>query len=82
MAGYLEAYPLRGTGHDGYLIGYGLNPGVLTVNFQSAPGYFAWREAGIPLVVRYRYPSGQWIDWSNSPERAVMCAISRSTTPP
>ena len=48
------------------LIGHGLYPGVLTVNFQAAPGYFAWREAGIPLVVRYRYPSGQWIDWTNS----------------
>ena len=48
------------------LIGHGLYPGVLTVNFQAAPGYFAWREAGIPLIVRYRYPSGQWIDWTNS----------------
>lgn len=48
------------------LQGSGLNPGILDVNFQTPPGIFAWRDAGIPLTVRYRYPSAQWIDWRNS----------------
>ncbi len=48
------------------LQGSGLNPGILDVNFQAPPGIFAWRDAGIPLTVRYRYPSAQWVDWRNS----------------
>src|SRR3546814_920730 len=48
------------------LVGRGIYPGILSVNFQTAPGFFAWREAGIPLRVKYRYPSAQWIDWRNS----------------
>lgn len=48
------------------LMGRGVFPGLLTVNFQTAPGFFAWREAGIPLRVKYRYPSAQWINWRDS----------------
>jgi len=48
------------------LQGNGLYPGILSVNFQTAPGIFAWRDAGIPLNVRYRYPAGQWLDYQVS----------------
>ncbi|HWK44883.1 MAG TPA: UDP-forming cellulose synthase catalytic subunit [Stellaceae bacterium] len=44
------------------LQGVGINPGVLTVNFHSAPDLFIWRNAGIPLKTRYRFPAGDWLD--------------------
>lgn len=48
------------------LQGVGLNPGLLTVNFSVPPGIFAWRDAGIPMSVRYRYPGGPWVDYDIS----------------
>ncbi len=48
------------------LQGNGLVPGLLTVNFRTAPDIFVWGNAGIPLDVRYRYPAGSWLDFADS----------------
>jgi cellulose synthase (UDP-forming) len=48
------------------LQGNGLVPGLLTVNFRTAPDIFVWGNAGIPLDVRYRYPAGTWLNFADS----------------
>ncbi len=48
------------------LQGRGLTPGVLTFNFRSSPDIFLWGQDGVPVTVKYRYPSGRWIDHSAS----------------
>ncbi len=48
------------------LQGSGLVPGLLTVNFRTAPDIFVWGNAGIPLDVRYRYPAGSWLNYDGS----------------
>src|SRR5262249_25537346 len=48
------------------LQGNGLVPGLLTVNFRTAPDIFVWGNAGVPVSVRYRYPVGSWLDFQNS----------------
>ncbi|HXP04875.1 MAG TPA: cellulose biosynthesis cyclic di-GMP-binding regulatory protein BcsB, partial [Stellaceae bacterium] len=46
--------------------GNGLVPGLLTLNFRTAPDLFVWGNAGVPLKIRYRYPAGTWINFSES----------------
>jgi cellulose synthase (UDP-forming) len=48
------------------LQGNGLVPGLLTVNFRTAPDIFVWGNDGIPLNVRYRYPAGTWLNFADS----------------
>ena len=48
------------------LQGNGLVPGLLTVNFRTAPDIFVWGNTGIPLDVRYRYPAGTWLNFADS----------------
>src|SRR5205085_10584235 len=48
------------------LQGIGLTPGLLTVNFRTAPDIFVWGNVGIPLDVRYRYPVGPWLNFGDS----------------
>ncbi len=48
------------------LQGNGLVPGLLTVNFRTAPDLFVWGNSGIPLDVRYRYPAGSWLNFADS----------------
>jgi cellulose synthase (UDP-forming) len=48
------------------LQGNGLVPGLLTVNFSTAPDIFVWGNTGIPLDVRYRYPAGTWLNFADS----------------
>jgi cellulose synthase (UDP-forming) len=48
------------------LQGNGLVPGLLTVNFRTAPDLFVWGNSGIPLDVRYRYPNGTWLNFADS----------------
>jgi hypothetical protein len=48
------------------LQGNGLVPGLLTVNFRTAPDIFVWGNNGVPLDVRYRYPAGTWMDFTDS----------------
>ena len=48
------------------LQGYGLSPGLLTLNFNTAPDIFLWGDKGIPVTVNFRYPDSQWIDLENS----------------
>ncbi len=48
------------------LEGRGLTPGVLTFNFRASPDIFLWGQDGIPVTVRYRYPSNRFIDHSAS----------------
>ena len=48
------------------LQGNGLVPGLLTVNFRTAPDIFVWGNSGIPLDVRYRYPAGTWLNFADS----------------
>lgn len=48
------------------LQGNGLVPGLLTVNFRTAPDIFVWGNNGIPLNVRYRYPAGTWLNFADS----------------
>ncbi len=48
------------------LQGNGLVPGLLTVNFRTAPDIFVWGNSGVPLMVRYRYPAGTWLNFSDS----------------
>jgi cellulose synthase (UDP-forming) len=48
------------------LQGNGLVPGLLTVNFRTAPDIFVWGNTGIPLDVRYRYPAGTWLNFDDS----------------
>ena len=57
------------------LQGNGLIPGLLTVNFRTAPDIFVWGNTGVPLKIRYRYPAGTWL---NFPEDRG--SMSRSTT--
>ena len=40
------------------LQGNGLVPGLLTLNFRTAPDMFVWGNTGVPLKIRYRYPAG------------------------
>ena len=49
-----------------YLQGNGLVPGLLTLNFRTAPDLFVWLNRGVPLDVRYRYPAGAWMDFRDS----------------
>ncbi|MBV9829620.1 MAG: cellulose biosynthesis cyclic di-GMP-binding regulatory protein BcsB [Alphaproteobacteria bacterium] len=64
--------PMNRPVHFGELVqpsdlqGTGLVPGLLTVNFRTAPDIFVWGNTGVPLVVRYRYPSGTWLNYSDS----------------
>jgi cellulose synthase (UDP-forming) len=48
------------------LQGIGLVPGLLTVNFRTAPDIFVWGNSGVPLSVRYRYPAGTWLNFRDS----------------
>lgn len=48
------------------LEGVGLSPGTLSLNFGTAPDLFVWRGDSVPLNLRYRYPSDQWLDREQS----------------
>jgi cellulose synthase (UDP-forming) len=48
------------------LQGNGLVPGLLTLNFRTAPDLFVWGNTGIPLDIRYRYPAGTWVNFRDS----------------
>ncbi len=48
------------------LQGNGLVPGLLTLDFRTAPDLFVWLNQGIPLDIRYRYPAGAWVDFRDS----------------
>jgi cellulose synthase (UDP-forming) len=48
------------------LQGNGLSPGLLTLNFRTAPDIFVWGNAGVPVNVRYRYPAGPWLAFEQS----------------
>jgi len=48
------------------LQGNGLVPGLLTLNFRTAPDLFVWGNTGIPLDIRYRYPVGTWLNFRES----------------
>ena len=48
------------------LQGNGLVPGLLTLNFRTAPDIFVWGNAGVPLDIRYRYPAGTWLAFEES----------------
>ncbi len=48
------------------LQGNGLVPGLLTLNFRTAPDLFVWGNSGVPLKIRYRYPAGSWINFPKS----------------
>ncbi|HZT88803.1 MAG TPA: UDP-forming cellulose synthase catalytic subunit [Stellaceae bacterium] len=48
------------------LQGNGLIPGLLTLNFRTAPDLFVWRDTGVPLDIRYRYPAGSWMNFRDS----------------
>ncbi len=48
------------------LQGNGLVPGLLTVNFRTAPDLFVWGNTGVPLTIRYRYPAGTWMNFRDS----------------
>jgi cellulose synthase (UDP-forming) len=48
------------------LQGNGLVPGLLTLNFRTAPDLFVWGNTGIPLDIRYRYPAGTWMNFRGS----------------
>ena len=48
------------------LQGSGFVPGLLTVNFRTAPDLYVGGSAGIPLDVRYRYPAGDWLNFRDS----------------
>ncbi|HUI35658.1 MAG TPA: UDP-forming cellulose synthase catalytic subunit [Stellaceae bacterium] len=57
------------------LQGNGLVPGLLTLNFRTAPDLFVWGNSGVPLKIRYRYPAGSWI---NFPESRLDVSINNS----
>jgi cellulose synthase (UDP-forming) len=57
------------------LQGNGLVPGLLTLNFRTAPDLFVWGNSGVPLKIRYRYPAGTWI---NFPESRLDVSINNS----
>ncbi|HEX3881728.1 MAG TPA: UDP-forming cellulose synthase catalytic subunit [Stellaceae bacterium] len=57
------------------LQGNGLVPGLLTLNFRTAPDIFVWGNAGVPLDIRYRYPAGTWL---NFPESRLDVSINNS----
>ncbi|WP_114395313.1 UDP-forming cellulose synthase catalytic subunit [Oleisolibacter albus] len=44
----------------------GLTPAPLRVTFGMAPDLFVWRNKGLPMTVRYRYPGDNWIDLAHS----------------
>jgi cellulose synthase (UDP-forming) len=48
------------------LQGNGLVPGLLTLNFRTAPDLFVWGNTGVPVTVRYRYPAGTWMNFRDS----------------
>jgi cellulose synthase (UDP-forming) len=48
------------------LQGNGLVPGLLTLNFRTAPDLFVWGNSGVPLDIRYRYPAGTWMNFRDS----------------
>lgn len=48
------------------LQGNGLVPGLLTLNFRTAPDLFVWGNTGVPLDIRYRYPAGTWLNFRDS----------------
>jgi cellulose synthase (UDP-forming) len=48
------------------LQGNGLVPGLLTLNFRTAPDLFVWGNTGVPLDIRYRYPAGTWMNFRES----------------
>jgi cellulose synthase (UDP-forming) len=48
------------------LQGNGLVPGLLTLNFRTAPDLFVWGNSGVPLDIRYRYPAGTWMNFRES----------------
>jgi cellulose synthase (UDP-forming) len=49
-----------------HLQGNGLQSGMLTLNFRTAPDLFTWLNPGVPLDIRYRYPVGTWLDYRAS----------------
>ena len=57
------------------LQGNGLVPGLLTLNFRTAPDLFVWGNTGVPLNIRYRYPAGTWL---NFPESRLDVSINNS----
>jgi len=57
------------------LQGNGLVPGLLTLNFRTAPDLFVWGNTGVPLKIRYRYPAGTWL---NFPESRLDVSINNS----
>ncbi len=48
------------------LEGYGLSPGLLTVNFKMAPDIFLWNSKGVPVNLNFRHPGSRWFDLENS----------------
>ena len=48
------------------LEGYGLSPGLITVNFKMAPDIFLWSSDGIPVNLNFRHPGEKWFDLENS----------------
>lgn len=48
------------------LQGNGLVPGLLTLNFRTAPDIFVWGNSGVPLDIKYRYPAGTWLNFPDS----------------
>ncbi|MCK7595723.1 UDP-forming cellulose synthase catalytic subunit [Microbulbifer sp. CAU 1566] len=48
------------------LEGYGLNPGLLTLNFKVAPDFFVWNDKGFPVKLNFRYPGAEWLDLEHS----------------
>ncbi len=48
------------------LEGRGFAPGVLGVNFKATPDLYVWRDKGLPLNVRFRFPGKEWLDLRTS----------------
>ena len=48
------------------LEGFGLHPGLITVDSRVAPDLFFWPRGGPTLTVGYRYPAMNWLDFNMS----------------
>lgn len=48
------------------LEGYGISPGLLTVNFKISPDIFLWDSEGIPMTLNFRYAGDYWLDLESS----------------
>ncbi|WP_051330032.1 UDP-forming cellulose synthase catalytic subunit [Niveispirillum irakense] len=44
----------------------GLQPAPVSLSFNMAPDLFVWRNRGVPVDVRFRYPGGAWLDLKQS----------------